>query len=60
MGWDDAEWRLIGVPTYENVNPDAVSRMSYLYPISLMPEDVPRCSTRLKSDDRQVPPNHLR
>jgi S1-C subfamily serine protease len=34
----DSQWRLIGVPTYENVNPDAVSRMSYLHPIALMPE----------------------
>ncbi len=33
----DSRWRLIGVPTFENVNPDSVSRMSYIYPVSLVP-----------------------
>ena len=34
----DAQWRLIGVPTYENVSPEAVSRMSYIHPLSLLPD----------------------
>lgn len=34
----DSRWRLIGVPTFENVNPDVVSRMSYIYPVSLVPK----------------------
>lgn len=34
----DAEWRLIGVPTSENVDPETVGRMSYIHPLSLIPE----------------------
>jgi S1-C subfamily serine protease len=33
----NADWRLIGVPTSENVDPEAVSRMSYIHPLSLLP-----------------------
>jgi hypothetical protein len=33
----DDQWRLIGVPTSENVRPEAVSRMSYIHPVSLIP-----------------------
>lgn len=33
----DQAWRLIGVPTYENVDPQFVGRMSYIHPVSLLP-----------------------
>ena len=35
----DSQWRLIGVPTSENVDPEAVSRMSYIHPLTLMPAE---------------------
>lgn len=34
----DQAWRLIGVPTYENVDPQFVGRMSYIHPLSLLPD----------------------
>ena len=34
----DGRWRLIGVPTFESVSPEEVSRMSYIHPITLLPE----------------------
>jgi S1-C subfamily serine protease len=34
----DSQWRLIGVPTFENVSPEEVSRMAYIHPITLLPE----------------------
>ena len=34
----DGRWRLIGVPTFENVSPEEVSRMAYVHPITLLPE----------------------
>ena len=34
----DSQWRLIGVPTFENVSPEEVSHMSYIHPITLLPE----------------------
>jgi S1-C subfamily serine protease len=34
----DRRWRLVGVPTFENVSPEAVSHMSYVHPISMIPE----------------------
>jgi S1-C subfamily serine protease len=33
----NGKWQLIGVPTSENIDPEAVSRMSYVHPVSLMP-----------------------
>lgn len=33
----DQNWRLIGVPTFENVEPQFVGRMSYIHPLSLLP-----------------------
>ncbi len=33
----DSRWRLIGVPTFESVNPEEVSRMAYIHPITLLP-----------------------
>lgn len=33
----DQAWRLIGVPTYENVDPQFVGRMSYIHPLPLLP-----------------------
>ena len=33
----DRQWRLIGVPTFENISPEAVSRMSYVHPITMLP-----------------------
>ena len=33
----DEHWRLIGVPSYENVDPQFVGRMSYIHPVSLLP-----------------------
>jgi len=38
----DSQWRLIGVPTFENIDPQAVSRMSYIYPVSMIPAAWPR------------------
>jgi S1-C subfamily serine protease len=35
----DASWRLIGIPTSQNVAPEVVGRMSYIHPISLIPRD---------------------
>ncbi|MGA2033733.1 MAG: serine protease [Thermoguttaceae bacterium] len=35
----DSHWRLIGVPTFENVSPEAVSHMSYVQPLSLLPAE---------------------
>ena len=35
----NSQWRLIGVPTFENVSPEEASRMSYIHPITLMPEE---------------------
>lgn len=35
----DASWRLIGTPTSQNVAPEVVGRMSYIHPISLIPQD---------------------
>ena len=34
----DSHWRLIGVPTFENISPEAVSQMSYVYPVSMIPQ----------------------
>ena len=34
----DSRWRLIGVPTFESVSPEEVSRMSYIHPITLLPD----------------------
>jgi S1-C subfamily serine protease len=34
----DSRWRLIGVPTFESVSPEEVSRMAYIHPITLLPE----------------------
>jgi S1-C subfamily serine protease len=34
----DERWRLIGVPTFESVSPEEVSRMAYIHPITLLPE----------------------
>jgi S1-C subfamily serine protease len=34
----DGRWTLIGVPTFENVSPEAVSRMSYVHPVELIPK----------------------
>ena len=34
----DSQWRLVGVPTFENVNLEDVSRMAYIHPITLLPE----------------------
>lgn len=34
----DQHWRMIGVPTYENVDPEFVGRMSYIHPLTLIPE----------------------
>jgi S1-C subfamily serine protease len=33
----DSRWRLVGVPTFENVSPEAVSHMSYIHPVSMIP-----------------------
>jgi len=35
----DSQGRLIGVPTSENVLPEVVGRMSYIHPLSLLPEE---------------------
>ncbi len=35
----DDQWRLIGVPTSENVDVEAVSRMSYIHPLTLLPDE---------------------
>lgn len=35
----DRHGRLIGVPTSENVVPEVVSRMSYIHPITMVPEE---------------------
>jgi S1-C subfamily serine protease len=34
----DGNWRLIGVPSYHHVDPEDVSSMAYIHPISLMPK----------------------
>ncbi len=33
----DQAWRLVGVPTFENVDPEFVGRMSYIHPLWLLP-----------------------
>ncbi len=35
----DSQGRLIGVPTSENVLPEAVGRMSYIHPLTMLPEE---------------------
>jgi S1-C subfamily serine protease len=35
----DSSWRLIGIPTSQNVAPEVVGRMSYIHPLTLMPQD---------------------
>jgi S1-C subfamily serine protease len=34
----DGNWRLIGVPSYHHVDPEDVSSMAYIHPITLMPK----------------------
>jgi S1-C subfamily serine protease len=34
----DHQWRLVGVPTFESISPEEVSRMSYIHPITLLPK----------------------
>ncbi|MBN2579400.1 MAG: trypsin-like peptidase domain-containing protein [Pirellulales bacterium] len=45
------QWQLIGVPTSENVDPEAVSRMSYIHPLTLL-----RPTWREKIDKRRNSP----
>lgn len=33
----DSHWRLIGVPTFENISPEVVGRMSYIHPVEILP-----------------------
>jgi S1-C subfamily serine protease len=34
----DGNWRLIGVPSYHHIDPEDVSSMAYIHPISLIPQ----------------------
>ena len=35
----DSQWRLIGVPTSENIDPEVVGRMSFVHPLALLPKE---------------------
>lgn len=50
----DAEWRLIGVPTFENVSVEEVSRMSYVHPIEMLPAEWRKMIEQRTSGEKQA------